>query len=379
LKIFKKRSGQLTTFFGFVLEVMSFRIESATHQSIFFMITTPNPYLQLFFDFLHSNPSAGFVYLSAYETDDYTVLYYDSDHKYSLNEEFMASLPYQRIYSQVAQQWWQLLDEQGLMQPAPAAQTQLATTGGAVKRRAKLECEAEHALYCYLEKQLLGACPPDVRCCQQLDELHSIASTFTETINNRIQQAVAGSMSEFDIPSAQQPVALLNVWPWGQIIGQHVDYKFTDGVVVSNVQESHRRPFQFAGIWVELPDSEKLELPVQLGFTDSRQQPVASLNEAQSRQLTTQWCLEQGYKQLVLGPQLRQVVEAYGVADAAQPARRWLSGGQLLVDLVQYHAQVRQRSAPQPMGESPKYESDLPWDNTGNLPLITDADYELPF
>ena len=75
-------------------------------------------------------------------------------------------------------------------------------------------------------------------------------------------------------------------------------------------------------------------MPVQLGFTDNRQQVVAARNGEQSQRLTREWCLEQGYRQLLLDPSLRLVVETYGAVDPERPTRRWLSSLQLTLDLV---------------------------------------------
>ncbi len=350
------------------------------------MITTPNPYLQFYFDFLKRNNYPGLVYLTAFESGGCTTLQYDTDDKYLMqDQELLMSLPCQNLYGQVAEQWWQLLAKRELMQPhspvaqaGPAPSTSASIASG---RRAELQPGTENALYLYLEQQLMGACPADVRRCYQLDELHRIADEFTAALNDRIQQAVVGdlaglSRSDFGISAAQLSITMLNVWPWGQVIGKHEDYTFIDGVVVSNVQENHQRPFQFAGIWVELPDNTLLELPVQLSFTDSRQQAVATLNVAQSKQLTTQWCLEQGYKQLVLDPKFRQVVETYGVVDAAQPAKRWLSNGQLLVDLVRYHAEAHKDIAPRPVCES---VNGLDWLLPEDAAIASNDQDELPF
>jgi hypothetical protein len=301
------------------------------------MITKPNPYLQLFFDFLQRNGNGSFVYLIAHEVDDYTVLQYDTDNKYLQNEEFLISLPYQRLYNQIAEEWWALLAKRGLMQSMVSAATetqqQVSSTAKVAKRSIQLDPKAERALYLYLEEQLMGASPSAERRCQYLNELHQVACAFTETLNDRMQQAVQQSLSSNGLDPSSN-IALLNVWPWSKAAGKHVDYTFPDGVVVSHVQEIHRRPFSFAGIWVDLPDSKRDHLPVLLGFTDSRIQPVAALYKVQSQELTAQWCLEQGYKRLSIDSQLRQTVEKYGKADKELLAQYWLSSGQLLARLT---------------------------------------------
>lgn len=363
----------MQTFFKLALEGEAFRNESASSlKRNFFMITTPNPYLQLFFDFLRRNGSAGSVYLLTYETDDYTVLQYGSNGKYQQNEEFLDALPRQILYNQVAEKWWQLLVQQGLIEPMPsessAGRMQPSTTNKAALRRAKFEANEEQALYCYLEQQLMGACPTVIRCCHQLNELSQIAHAFTKALNDRTEQAVENDLAEFNWGPLSK-AALLNVQHRGIAIGTHVDYTFTDGLVVSNVQESHRRPFEFAGVWIELPDSKTKKLPVHFGFTDSRKQSVSALDMVQGQQLTTQWCLEHDYKQLALDPQLRQVVEAYGLVNTMQPTQYWLSAGHLLVDLMLYHKNTLQRIN----------EDSLDSLRAKGLPACGDDDYELPF
>ncbi|TVT39308.1 hypothetical protein FNT36_16770 [Hymenobacter setariae] len=321
------------------------------------MLTTPYPYLQEYLDFLHYNPCAGFYYLSAFETADYTCLIYDTNDNYLMQAQ---NNPFIYLYGQKAERWWQLLSQQGLL-PAIAAPTVTATsevtdvtslnepvepgsTSAATPRSATLEPEAEKTLFKYLNQLLTSEIPAQERCCQHLSELRQLAETFTQALNDRIQRGVKESLAYYESADRTGPGALLHERCTSRLTeydfyskratGRFREYTFIDKVVVPQVQAAHVRPFQLAGVWVDLPQDEKDAMPVQLGFTDNRQQVVASRNGEQSQRLTKEWCLEQGYRQLLLDPSLRLVVETYGTVDPERPTRRWLSSLQLTLDLV---------------------------------------------
>jgi hypothetical protein len=321
------------------------------------MLTTPYPYLQEYFDFLDYNPYAGRYYLCAFETADYTCLIYDTNDNHLMQAQIN---PFVYLYGQKAERWWQLLSQQGLL-PAVVTPTMTATsevtddtslnelmelgsTSAATPRSVTLEPEEENKLFEYLKQRLASGIPAQERCCQHLSELRQLAETFTQALNDRIQRGVKESLAYYESADRTEPGAPLHERCTSRLTeydiysnratGMFREYTFVDKVVVPQVQAVHVRPFQLAGVWVDLPQNEKAAMPVQLGFTDNRQQVVAARNGEQSQRLTREWCLEQGYRQLLLDPSLRLVVETYGAVDPERPTRRWLSILQLTLDLV---------------------------------------------
>ncbi len=321
------------------------------------MLTTPYPYLQEYFDFLDCNPCAGLYYLCAFETADYTCLIYDTNDKYLMQAQNNPSV---YLYGQTAERWWQLLSQQGLL-PAVVAPTVTATSevtdatslneslepGGAsaaTPRSVTLEPEEEKKLFKYLKQQLASGLPTQEQCCQHLSELRQLAEAFTQALNDRIQRGVKESLAYYESADRTEPGAPLHERCTSRLTdydfyskratGMFREYTFVDKVVVPQVQAGHVRPFQLAGVWVDLPQDEKAAMPVQLGFTDNRQQVVAARNGEQSQRLTREWCLEHGYRQLLLDPSLRLVVETYGAVDPERPTWRWLSSLQLTLNLV---------------------------------------------